>query len=224
MTEHRPEAERKAQILAAAREVFVQKGYADSRVDDVARMAGLSKGAVYFYFASKRDLFMALVLAEHEATYRFLDEGEHADLPAVGKLLLMGQRYLDWFAGLDRPPRFFLMMTELALRDEEIRLECQALHQRFVDAVARVLAQGVAEGAFRELDPLVTAQLLKTMIDGFGGHAAIGVAPERAVFAVEAFRILIRGVLFEPEHAEAFVAAMAQAAAAERLESAPRIG
>ncbi len=90
--------------------------------------------------------------------------------------------------------------------------------------MARVLAQGVAEGAFRELDPLVTAQLLKTMIDGFGGHAAIGVAPERAVFAVEAFRILIRGVLFEPEHAEAFVAAMAQAAAAERLESAPRIG
>ena len=63
MTKHQSESERKAQILTAARDVFVARGYADARVEDVAKKAGLSKGAVYFYFPSKRHLFMALVLA-----------------------------------------------------------------------------------------------------------------------------------------------------------------
>lgn len=209
MTKHQPEAERKAQILTAARAVFVARGYAEARVEDVAKAAGLSKGAVYFYFPSKRDLFMALVLSEHEATYRFLEDAERVELPAIVKLLQVGRAYLAWFAGLDQPPRFFLMMTELALRDEEIRLECQALHQRFVDAVARVLAQGAAEGTFRPIDPVTTAQMLKAMIDGFGGHAAIGVAPDRARFASEGFRTLMRGVFASPDDADHLADALA---------------
>ncbi len=213
MTKHQSESERKAQILTAARDVFVARGYADARVEDVAKKAGLSKGAVYFYFPSKRDLFMALVLAEHEATYRFLEEAEQLDLPAVAKLLQVGRSYLSWHAGLNQPPRFFLMMTELALRDDEIRSECQALHQRFVDAVARVLAQGVAEGTFRNIDPVTTSLLLKATIDGFGGHAAIGVAPERTRFAAEVFRTVMRGVLVEPDLAEAVAEGVAMALA-----------
>lgn len=202
MTEHRPQAERKAQILAAARDTFVHRGYAETRVEDVAKAAGLSKGAVYFHYASKLDLFMALVLAEHDASYHVFEEVEQTDLPALGKLLLMGRLYLEWFGGLEQPPRFFLMMTELALRDEGMRAQCEALHQRFVDAVARVLAQGVAEGTFRPLDPVLHAQILKALIDGFAGHAAIGVAPDRASFAVEGFYTLARGILADPAEAD----------------------
>ena len=68
MTKHLSEAERRSQILRAARAVFIEKGFLAARVEDVAKRASLSKGAVYFYFSSKRDLFMALVQEEHEAT------------------------------------------------------------------------------------------------------------------------------------------------------------
>src|SRR6187549_1140446 len=131
MTKHLSEAERRAQILRSARSVFIEKGYLAARVDDVARRAGLSKGAVYFYFPSKRDLFLALVREEHENTYSFIDQADHDDRPAAVKLLDLGRKYLDYFAGLKSPPRFFMMMSEQAIRDEEVREELVAVHSRF---------------------------------------------------------------------------------------------
>ena len=195
MTKHLSEAERRSQILRAARAVFIEKGFLAARVEDVAKRASLSKGAVYFYFASKRDLFMALVQEEHEATYSFLDEVEEDGRAAAVKLLDLGQKYLDYFAGLKSPPRFFLMMCEQGIRDDEIREECQAVHERFVDAAARILAQGMAEGAFREADPHAVAQMLKAMIDGMAGQSAIGIRPDKQSLMAAGLPMILHGIL-----------------------------
>lgn len=195
MTRHLPEGERRTQILRAARAVFIDKGYGTARVEDVAARAGLSKGAVYFYFQSKRDLLMALVQEEHENTYSFLDQAEVDGRPAAVKMLDLGQKYLDYFAGLKSPPRFFLMMCEQGIRDEEIREEVQAVHQRFVDAATRILAQGQVEGAFRAGDPAAMAALLKAIIDGLAGEAAIGIRPDRDRLVTDGIAMLLYGIL-----------------------------
>lgn len=52
---------RPAEIVAAALEVFAQKGFAGARLDDIAAQAGVSKGALYLYFETKEDLFRAVV-------------------------------------------------------------------------------------------------------------------------------------------------------------------
>lgn len=52
---------RPAEIVAAAFEVFAQKGFAGAKLDDIAARAGVSKGAVYLYFETKEDLFRAVV-------------------------------------------------------------------------------------------------------------------------------------------------------------------
>jgi len=56
----RPEA-RPAEILAAALEVFAERGFQAARLEEVARRAGVSKGALYLYFETKADLFRAVV-------------------------------------------------------------------------------------------------------------------------------------------------------------------
>jgi AcrR family transcriptional regulator len=198
MTKHLSETARRGQILRSARAVFIKRGYIAARVEDVAKRAGLSKGAVYFYFSSKRDLFMALVAEEHENTYSFLDSAEQDFRPAAVKLLDLGQKYLDYFAGLKSPPRFFLMMCEMGIRDDEIREECQAVHQRFVDAASRILAQGMAEGSFREADPLAIAQMLKAIIDGMAGQSAIGVRPDRERLLGDGIQMILHGILAKP--------------------------
>lgn len=195
MTKHLSEAERRSQILRAARAVFIEKGYIAARVEDVAKRASISKGAVYFYFSSKRDLFMALVQEEHENTYSFLDKAEQDTRPAAIKLLDLGQKYLDYFAGLKSPPRFFLMMCEQGIRDDEIREEVQAVHQRFVDAVTLIVAQGMAEGTFRNADPQGVAMMLKAIIDGLAGQSAIGIRPDREKLVVDGIQLLLRGLL-----------------------------
>lgn len=52
---------RPAEIVRAAYEVFAEKGFAAARLDDIARRAGVSKGALYLYFANKQEIFEAVV-------------------------------------------------------------------------------------------------------------------------------------------------------------------
>ncbi|ODT89433.1 TetR/AcrR family transcriptional regulator [Phenylobacterium sp. SCN 70-31] len=57
----RRKADRPDEIVSAALEVFAEKGFAAARLDDIARRAGVSKGAVYLYFETKEDVFRAVV-------------------------------------------------------------------------------------------------------------------------------------------------------------------
>ena len=57
----RRKAERPDEIVAAALEVFVEKGFAAARLDEIARRAGVSKGAIYLYFETKEEIFRAVV-------------------------------------------------------------------------------------------------------------------------------------------------------------------
>ena len=66
MTKHLPEEVRREQILDAARKCFVEKGYFPTRMEDIAKSAGLSKGGIYFHFEGKRQIFDALVRQEYE--------------------------------------------------------------------------------------------------------------------------------------------------------------
>ncbi len=65
--ERRKEA-RPVELLDAALSLFVEKGYAATKVEEVAAMAGVSKGTLFLYFATKQDLFKAVIrsnLADH---------------------------------------------------------------------------------------------------------------------------------------------------------------
>lgn len=57
----RRKAERPDEIVEAALQVFAAKGFAAARLDDIAARAGVSKGALYLYFATKEELFRAVV-------------------------------------------------------------------------------------------------------------------------------------------------------------------
>ena len=62
---------RKNQILEAAFKVFIDKGYSKTTMDDIVLVSNLSKGALYHYYSSKKELFLALI--DHWETYSFPD-------------------------------------------------------------------------------------------------------------------------------------------------------
>jgi AcrR family transcriptional regulator len=68
------EQQRRAQILAAAMTCFARQGYHATSMDDVVRESGLSVGAIYSYFASKEDLFLALSDDRAEQTLAYLND------------------------------------------------------------------------------------------------------------------------------------------------------
>ncbi len=195
MTKHQSEAERRAQILEAARTLFVERGYLAARVEDIARQAGLSKGAVYFYFSSKKAIFEALAEQEYSRTITFLLQAEAAPVPASVKLFEMARQYLQYFSGLEDPPRFFLLMTEMAIRDEAIRENVKAIHERYVQGLATIISQGSDEGIFRPVDAESLSTLLKALIDGLSGQAAAGLRPDVGRLTSAGMDILLNGLL-----------------------------
>ena len=76
----RPEA-RPAEILAAALEVFAERGFQAARLEEVARRAGVSKGALYLYFETKADLFRAVVTDAVSPNIERVKAVASADLP-----------------------------------------------------------------------------------------------------------------------------------------------
>jgi AcrR family transcriptional regulator len=134
-------------LLAAALEVFAERGFDTATLDQVAAAAGLSKGAIYSNFASKDELFFAMmtdqVAVRLESVRTALTAGEPTaheprDLHRIGRLLTTA------FAEQREWRLVFLDFWSRALRDE-------AVHVRFV-AHRRTLREAMADGIHQILD------------------------------------------------------------------------
>jgi AcrR family transcriptional regulator len=89
---------RPAELLAAALELFVERGYAATRLEDVARRAGVSKGTVYLYFPGKEDLFKAVV---REGLVPLLERGEKVVAEHEGSAVdLIRELVRGWWEGI----------------------------------------------------------------------------------------------------------------------------
>src|SRR5215203_413918 len=92
-TRARSEEQRQAKldaILAAALDVFAEKGFSDARLDDVAARAGVAKGTIYLYVTSKEALFEALVHTGIAVPIETIEEKVLSlDLPAEATLRML---------------------------------------------------------------------------------------------------------------------------------------
>jgi AcrR family transcriptional regulator len=145
---------RPGEILDAALALFTERGFAATRLDDVALRAGVTKGTLYLYFPNKEELFEAVVrqalvpnIASGEA---LLDE---TDAPAAVLL----ERLLRSWAGLARSPAGAIpkiVMAEAGNFPELARFYCEEIVDRGIALVRRVLRLGIERGEFRAPDDL----------------------------------------------------------------------
>ena len=71
---------KRQQILAGARKVFHENGFDAASMNDIARVAGVSKGTLYVYFESKERLFLELIAEEKRADLWPIMSLDHADI------------------------------------------------------------------------------------------------------------------------------------------------
>jgi len=156
----------RALLLAAARRVFLERGYYAATLDQIADEAGFSKGAVYSRFASKADMFLALL--EDRIAERAAENGRLAgELAGTGNFAAL----LDLAERAERgAPGWRLLVTEFrihAARDPELNRRYAALHTQAVDGVAQVVAEVSKEDAKDlPLPPRQLAELWLTIETG----------------------------------------------------------
>lgn len=81
-----PKGKKRRRILDAATELFIAHGYRKTNIDEIAKAAGIAKGTVYLYFATKTDVLLAAVAREKQQSLALLEEVFDADAPARERL------------------------------------------------------------------------------------------------------------------------------------------
>ena len=113
MQERRTNRERSegttATLIAVARQLFVDRGYAETGTPDLVAAAGMTRGALYHHFADKRALFRAVVVAESRAVADAVERSAPGGLDPVADLVTGGEAYLDAMA---EPGRSRLLLVE----------------------------------------------------------------------------------------------------------------
>jgi len=191
---------RPAEILAAALAEFVEHGYAATKLEDVARRAGVTKGTLYLYFESKEALFKAVVretiVPLLTAAERMVDD--HAGTPEE----LLRRLVLEWWKSLDASqlagiPK--LVMSEASNFPELAQFWFDEVVQRGRQIFAGVLRRGIDGGAFRKVDVdlAVRTVLAPVLMAAVWRHSFE--ACERERFAVEPYLeasigIYLRGI------------------------------
>src|ERR1700752_2115235 len=109
-----------AQILEAAKEIFLSHGYAGTPVDEIARVAGISRASFYTYFPSKRDVLLALGADSAGAGMLMVEYASELRRPVDDPQL---QHYVGKSSAiLDKEAGFAFAWTQAAYQDEEIRV------------------------------------------------------------------------------------------------------
>ena len=193
-------AERRDAILAAALDEFAARGFAATRLDDVARRADVAKGTIYLHFADKETLFQELIRMELSPVVAALENVSHADIPfraVTGQLIEVFAREIFETRRKDvirlvitEGPRFpklaeFYYREVISRVMETIRAMLRRAHERGelkTDALVHfpqlLAAPGIVaiiwSGLFDRFEPLDVRALMRAHFDvllGSGGAA-----------------------------------------------------
>ena len=174
MAINKTKEERQYQIMEAAMEVFVNKGYSNTRMDDIVKASGLSKGAIYHHYSSKKDLFISLI--DHWEVYSFPDfYSKNGNLRSATETLIdFAKAIIDVY---HVKKNVFLAEVEfrsLSNQDLEIRSRSKTLYKKLLNLFELVINKGIRNGEFVDVDATSVSLLLLSTFHGINWFCIFG--------------------------------------------------
>lgn len=157
----RRKAARPGEIIDAALDLFVEKGFAATRLEDVARRAGVAKGTLYLYFESKEALFQSVV---REVILPELVRAEQAAAEFTGSRRELITFLVNTWWGFVGHTRLAgmpkLMVSEAANFPELAGFYVETVVRRARNMLKRAIEQGIQSGEFKQHDSECSVRLL----------------------------------------------------------------
>jgi len=164
-------AESRAKIIAAARRLFAERGFDGCNVSEIAKQAGMSQGNIYWHFASKDELFQAVLVDGFQAIGATMT----AATASQGSGLEKFNQFLGAFLALSREQGgdefIILMITFIAQggvrRFAEFGISTEQIGLDYHHALNAIFAQGQADGSIRpDLQPDLLTTFFFSFING----------------------------------------------------------
>ncbi|WP_338848570.1 TetR/AcrR family transcriptional regulator [Massilia sp. W12] len=203
---------RPQELLAAALDIFVERGFAMTRLEDVARRAGVSKGTLYLYFTNKEELFKAVVRENIVPTLGQAEDMAANHQGSASELLRC--IVLGWWervgntklSGITK-----LMLSESGNFPELARFYQEEVIMRSDAIVRKLLQRGVDSGEFRAELHTGNSSLTKVMVSpilmlmlwqhSFGMNAGLQIDPQ--TYLEEYLDLCLHGLCRQPVTADA---------------------
>lgn len=159
--------ERREQILKAALKVFALRGFAATKVGDIAKEARLSHGLVYHYFASKEEMFFELVRTAVYYSGQSLLMVDAMPLPPIEKVRQTAQYIMSGISAGLETSYFFLIVTHAAVMEESAeRNRSLEGSEVSLNTMAKMLREGQQAGQVREGDAMGMSVMFFSAIMG----------------------------------------------------------
>lgn len=161
----RRKAARPSEIVDAALALFSEKGFAATRIDEVAKRAGVSKGTVYLYFDSKEQLLKAVV---KEKLLPQMEKAENLVIEYQGSYAgLLEKLAKHWWSSLQEAkltklPK--LIISEASNFPDIANFFIENVVQRVRGVFTKIIEQGIISGEFRETSAIEAARVFTSAI------------------------------------------------------------
>lgn len=155
--------ERPGQILEAAVAVFAEHGISAAKLEDIAALAGVSKGTIYLYFSSKEELFREVVRLTVVPLIAQADEIPR-DGPAADQLERYLAHHWSWFSRDDSDGWLRLVLMELHKFPDLAQFYREEVIDRSNRVLGDIVRRGVTSGEFRNVDPQAAVAMIKALI------------------------------------------------------------
>jgi len=158
--------ERKTQIINAAEGVFMEKGFDQARMDDIAEETGLSKGTLYLYFKSKDELIIAILDRMFQREFKQFENLNFVELSAVDAIWKITDLLTKDILGLQRLIPIVYQFLALAFRNKYVQLALKKYINRYVDVLVPIIQHGIDSGEFHQVDVREVAIAMGAVIEG----------------------------------------------------------
>ncbi len=190
--------ERKDQILNAAAAVFSRLGFHEARMDDIVTEAGLSKGAIYWYFKSKDEIITALMHRMFSQDIEALRRLEIAEGTAFDRLLSHISTMVETFTEMSNLISIIYEFYVTAVRSDEVRTFFRGYLMNYRDTFRVIVQQGIDRGEFIEVNAQQIAVALYALIDGTLMLAMLDTTLDPRAYIEPNARLLLSGLLRHP--------------------------
>jgi len=191
----RRSGDKRERILEAAVKVFARNGFHATRVSEVAKAAGVADGTIYLYFKSKEELLFSLFEDRIDKLLVYMRE----ELPKKPDAPARLRAVIDMQLGLLEGERDLAEVITVIIRQSTRLLKefAAPAFSAYLDAIAKIIAEGQATGAFRaDVSPSIAARAIFGALDGITLTWALGRAEQGALgrAAGQLADVLLRGL------------------------------
>lgn len=181
---------RRHEIFNAAVKLFVEKGFSETAVHEIAAAAGVGKSTLYDYFPSKDEMLIAFVIDEVGHMTAEAEEILTLNLSAGEKYRRILRRHMEYV--LANKALYLRLTFEVRRLSFENQERIQKYRHAYQDMLCQLVRQGIQDGEFRKVNPLIAVRGMFSLLTAFVYTSRPTGSPEEMI--QDSFDIFFKGL------------------------------